>query len=136
MRVPRHVALPLAAGLAVAAVTFAVVLLATRGDDRPATRTQTPAAASADQADPAAGRLVFAELGCGSCHTLAAAGSKGQIGPSLDQALPRHTRASLRAKIVRPGAGSVMPGDFAERTSFQELQALVDFLIAARDGGR
>jgi len=80
-------------------------------------------------------RLVFAEMGCGSCHRLAAAGSNGPIGPSLDDALPRHTRASLLAKISDPGAGSLMPGDFARRMSPAQLQALVTFLLATRAGG-
>jgi mono/diheme cytochrome c family protein len=69
---------------------------------------------------------------CGSCHTLAAAGSHGQIGPSLDAALADHTRASLRAKIARPGMGSIMPQDFARRMTAGDLTALVDFLMAAR----
>jgi mono/diheme cytochrome c family protein len=134
----RRVALPLAAGLVAAIAAFVIVLLATRGDDRPPTTasTQTPAAAAAGAPDPAGGRLVFARMGCGSCHRLAAAGSRGQIGPPLDQVLPNHTRATLLAKIVRPGGGSIMPDDFAQRMSFQELQALVDFLIAARDRPR
>jgi cytochrome c oxidase subunit 2 len=74
-------------------------------------------------------------MGCGSCHTLAAAGSHGVIGPALDDALAHHTRASLRAKVARPGLGSVMPQDFARRMSSADLDALVDFLIAARPAG-
>jgi mono/diheme cytochrome c family protein len=129
----RRVALPLAAGLATAVVVFVVVFLATRGDEE-VSSAPTPAARAAGRADPAGGRLVFAQMGCGSCHTLAAAGSKGGIGPSLDDALPRHTRESVQAKIVSPGKGSLMPGDFAQRMSFADLRALVDFLIAARGG--
>jgi mono/diheme cytochrome c family protein len=127
----RRVAIPLAAGLAAAAVAFAVVLLAT---DR---YEATPAAANAPTAaaTPGRGRAVFARMGCGSCHTLAAAGSHGVIGPSLDEALGNHTRASLQAKISRPGLGSVMPQDFARRMSAADLDALVDFLAAARPAG-
>jgi cytochrome c oxidase subunit 2 len=76
---------------------------------------------------------VFAAMGCGSCHTLAAAGSRGRIGPSLDEALAHHTAASLEAKISDPGPGSVMPQDFARRMSAGDLAALVGFLMAARD---
>jgi mono/diheme cytochrome c family protein len=132
----RRVAIPVAAGLLAAAVAFVVVLLATRGDASPArSSTPTPAAVAAGKPDPAGGRLVFARMGCGGCHRLAAAGSSGQIGPVLDQALPNHTRQSLAAKIRSPGQGSIMPGDFAQRMSFAEMQALIDFLIAARDAG-
>ena len=36
--------------------------------------------------DPVAGKAVFAANGCASCHTLAAAGATGNVGPNLDQA--------------------------------------------------
>ena len=150
MSAARRVWIPVAAGVAVAAAVFAVVLLATSGgsggDERGAGAqgpAPAPAAAAATGSSAptttgraaAAGRLVFAEMGCGSCHRLAAAGSSGPIGPSLDDALPRHTRASLLAKIRDPGTGSPMPGDFARRMSPAQLQALVAFLLAARAGG-
>lgn len=124
----RRAAIPLAAGLAAAAIAFAVVLIATGSDGSatPATTRTTAAAA------PTRGRLVFAQMGCGGCHALAAAGSTGGIGPSLDDALAHHTHASLRAKISDPGPGSVMPQDFARRMSRADLAALVDFLMAAR----
>jgi cytochrome c551/c552 len=112
------------------------VLLATKEDARRSTSAPTPAALAAGRPDPAGGRIVFARMGCGGCHRLQAAGSTGRIGPPLDQVLPTHTRQTLLDKIVRPGGGSIMPDDFAQRMSFQELQALVDFLIAARDRAR
>ena len=137
----RRVWIPVAAGVAVAAAVFAVVLLATSGGDSGAGAQATASGAAATPAtatlgrEASAGRLVFAEMGCGGCHRLAAAGSNGPIGPSLDDALPHHTRASLLAKIRDPGTGSVMPGDFARRMSPAQLQALVGFLLAARHGG-
>ena len=36
------------------------------------------------EGDPAAGAEIYAANGCGSCHTLADAGSTGTVGPSLD----------------------------------------------------
>jgi mono/diheme cytochrome c family protein len=129
----RRVAIPLAAGLAVAVVAFVVVMLATRGGDEPS-RTPARAAPAASRTNVAGGRLVFAQMGCGSCHALSAAGSKGVIGPSLDALLPRITREAIQAKIVTPGQGSVMPPDFGQRMNFADLQALVDFLMAARGG--
>jgi mono/diheme cytochrome c family protein len=110
---------PLAAGLAVAAVTFAAVALATDGGD------EQPSAAPA-------GQDVFASMGCGSCHRLEAADADGQIGPNLDVALADHTRESLTAKIRDPGPASMMPNDFDERMTDAELAALVDFLLASR----
>jgi len=133
MSVTRRVILPLAAGVAVAATAFVVVLLATRGDAPPKAAPKPQRTAIAQFVDVDGGRLVFAKMGCGSCHRLAAAGSTGQIGPVLDQALPRHTRASLAAKISDPGTGSIMPQDFGRRMNAAEFDALLDFLIAARD---
>jgi mono/diheme cytochrome c family protein len=43
--------------------------------------------------DAAAGKAVFASAGCGSCHTLADAGTSGTIGPNLDQMKPSFDKA-------------------------------------------
>jgi mono/diheme cytochrome c family protein len=135
----RRFAIPVAAGLAAAAAAFAVVAFATDGGDRAArepVRATTDAdggAGRATKADRVArGRLVFAQMGCGGCHTLAAAGSTGPIGPDLDDRPAAHTRGSLRAKITDPGPASMMPDDFARRMSAGDLRALVDFLLAQR----
>jgi cytochrome c551/c552 len=86
------------------------------------------------------GKAIFANNGCGSCHTYAPAGSKASIGPDLDklatyakqakQPLPAFTRES----IVKPNAyvekgfpANVMPSSFASLPKNQ-LDALVAFL--------
>jgi mono/diheme cytochrome c family protein len=114
---------PLAAGLAAAAAAFAAVAATTDGGGGP-----SAAAASSD------GLAVFARMGCGGCHTLAAANGTGTVGPDLDERLPAHTRESLVAQITSPRPDSVMPKDLAERMSDAELDSLVDFLLAANDG--
>jgi cytochrome c551/c552 len=126
----------LGAGLAAAALAFAVVALGvgihsgSEGDD------DAGAADGASRTEHRSGRAVFARMGCGSCHTLAAAGSMGQIGPNLDARLVHHTRASLIARITAPPSDpegfSMMPTDFASRMDARELDALVRFLLAAR----
>ena len=121
----RRLGLPLLAGVVAAAAAFAVTAAM---DDGASPR---PAAAARPTVD---GGAVFARMGCGSCHQLAAAGSTGEMGPSLDQRLPAHTRASLREAIVSPPPGA-MPEDFATRLGPAELDALVGFLLAARGGG-
>lgn len=90
------------------------------------------------RADVTAGRIVFARMGCGGCHRLAAGGGSGiEVGPDLDRALPDYDAASLRAKIVDPyPAGepqgfAVMPRDFGRRMRATELDALVAFLLSA-----
>jgi mono/diheme cytochrome c family protein len=138
MSVVRRNAVPFAAGLAAAAAAFAVVLLTTDDDSgnvRAPDSGQVAAPAPVDNV-PAGhedGLAVFTRMGCGGCHRLAAAQSSGPIGPNLDDRLPSHTRESLTAVILTPPAGSIMPEDFGQRMSDAELDALVDFLLAARE---
>ena len=127
--------LPLVAGLGGAALTFVIVALAVGigGGEAPGSATT---ASRAGPAEASSGREVFAEMGCGSCHGLAAAGSTGTFGPNLDERLPMHTRASLVSRIMaRPGAVEDfggMPTNFRTRLTRAQLKQLVDFLLAAR----
>jgi mono/diheme cytochrome c family protein len=80
------------------------------------------------------GGQVFANNGCGACHTLAAAESVGQTGPVLDDVIPGQSAADVEESIVEPDAqisagfdAGVMPA-FAELTP-EDLQLLVDFLV-------
>jgi cytochrome c oxidase subunit II len=112
---------PLVAGLVAAAVAF--VLVSAGGGD-------PPPAASAPGVPT--GQAVFARMGCGGCHTLAAASSHGEIGPDLDTRLPSYSAASLRAQILDPAESAgfaTMPTDFGKRMSGAELDALVAFLL-------
>lgn len=121
----RERAAPLAAGVAVAAIAFGAVALVTNREDG-------PAATDSGAASSTGGQAVFARMGCGGCHRLAAAGSTGEIGPDLDVALGSHTDESLRAQILSPAPGSLMPDDFGARLNEAELDALVAFLLGAR----
>jgi cytochrome c oxidase subunit II len=114
---------PLVAGLVAAAAAFLLVLSTGGGDPPPAASAGEPA-----------GRAVFARMGCGGCHALAAANAHGEIGPDLDARLPSHTAASLRATILDPPSTpsfALMPRDFGERMSGAELDALVAYLLDA-----
>ena len=66
---------------------------------------------------------------CGSCHTLAAAGTSGAVGPNLDDAKPE---AALVRVIVTSGSGS-MPS-FRGRLDDAQVRALADF-VASTAGG-
>jgi cytochrome c6 len=44
--------------------------------------------------DPTKGKAIFASTGCGSCHTLKAAGATGTIGPNFDQVKPTYKIAT------------------------------------------
>jgi mono/diheme cytochrome c family protein len=135
----RRNAVPFAAGVAAAAAAFAVVLLSTddgdgRAPESPRVAAPAPAALPPDvPAGHEAGFAVFNRMGCGGCHTLAAAGSSGPIGPDLDARLPHHTRKSLTTAILSPPPLAAMPDNFGERLNNAELTALVDFLLAVRE---
>ena len=75
------------------------------------------------------GLRVFQAQGCGSCHRLSSAGSSSSIGPNLDNALRNRERDSITQAIVNPPRNSVMPADFGQRMSGEELAQLVDFLV-------
>lgn len=134
-RLPRLVP-ALVIGLLAAVAAF-IVLGPITGDDEPE-RASEQAGQPAARDPVAAGRAVFALMGCGSCHRLAAARSEGRIGPALDRRLPAHNRESLTSAIVAPPASGsfyAMPDDYGERLSPDELDALVSFLLDARRGG-
>jgi mono/diheme cytochrome c family protein len=98
---------------------------------------------------PAAGKSVFTGIGgCSSCHTLAAAGATGTVGPNLDKQLkpscatPKSKKirgATLKdcihTAIVKPYAyippgykAGIMPANFSQKLKPSEIQALVNFL--------
>jgi cytochrome c oxidase subunit II len=87
----------------------------------------------------AAGEQIFAAQGCGSCHTLAAANASGTVGPDLGK-LSNTDEAYVRQSIVKPGAvvvknfpDGVMPTDFGDKLSPEELDALVKYLLEAQE---
>jgi mono/diheme cytochrome c family protein len=81
------------------------------------------------------GAPVFAQNQCSGCHTMKAADAAGTTGPNLDEVIPGQTAAEVRRSIVdpsakiTPGYPDVMPKNFGEVISSQELGALVRFLL-------
>ncbi len=75
------------------------------------------------EGDAAAGESIFADNGCGSCHTLAAASASGSIGPDLDEAKPDFDLAVDR---VTNGSGA-MPsfGDSLDEQQIRDVAAYV-----------
>jgi mono/diheme cytochrome c family protein len=116
----------------------------------------TGALASAVQATvqptAAVGKTIFTGVGgCGSCHTLAAAGTTGTVGPNLDQRLKTDCASPqsqsirgttldkcIHTAIVDPYAyipsgyaKGIMPDTFSKTLSPSQIQALVAFLSSA-----
>jgi len=89
------------------------------------------------------GAQVFANNGCGNCHVLAAAESGGVTGPNLDEALaPGNSAAEIEEMIVNPNAKiykgyppNVMPQNFEQTLSPEELEDLVKYLMESTGGG-
>ncbi len=88
------------------------------------------------------GAQVFANNGCGGCHTLAAAKSGGVTGPNLDQNLPGMTAAEIHSSIVDPNKiiakgypANVMPQNYSTIITPQQLDQLVQYLIDSTSKG-
>lgn len=87
-----------------------------------------------EQEQPTDGEAIFAQSGCGGCHTFTPAGSTAEIGPSLDD-LPDDPEL-VRRSIVDPDAeitpgyqAGLMPETFGEDLSGEQLDALVQYLL-------
>jgi mono/diheme cytochrome c family protein len=90
------------------------------GADTTAGQGPTPAEATSS------GAGVFASAGCGGCHTLAAAGATGSVGPNLDELRPD---AATVSAVVSNGSGA-MPA-FDGQLTAADIQAVSDFVAAA-----
>jgi cbb3-type cytochrome c oxidase subunit III len=69
------------------------------------------------------GKAIFESAGCSGCHTLAAAGSSGTVGPNLDDAKPSKELAVDR---VTNGQGG-MPS-FKGQLSEAQIEAVATFV--------
>ena len=86
-----------------------------------------------------AGAQIFASAGCGSCHTLSAAGSTGEVGPNLNESLaPDDNTAGIEEMILHPNEEVVegyppnlMPKTYGQTLSEEEVHQLAEFLVAS-----
>ena len=108
----------------VAVFAVAVLLIGPElvGADKP------PPTAEQAQATAASGQEVFS-ANCGSCHTLADAGTSGTTGPDLDDAAP--DAATVKA-YVRGGGGG-MPA-FGDSLSNAEIDAVAAYVSSVAGG--
>ncbi|MCY4088235.1 MAG: cytochrome c [Actinomycetia bacterium] len=77
--------------------------------------------------DAVAGKDIFVDRACGSCHTLADAGTSGGIGLDLDQSQPSLERA---VNVITTGSGS-MPafGDDGTLTQ-QQILDVASYIVS------
>ena len=97
----------------------------------------TAQAAGGDDLD---GKQLFtagngAATACGACHTLADAGTQSATGPDLDKSLAGKDAQFIEQGIVAPDARvapgfqkGIMPKDYGDTLSAEELDALVKYL--------
>jgi mono/diheme cytochrome c family protein len=90
------------------------------------------------EAASANGEQLFTSIGCGSCHTMAAAGATGKVGPDLEESLaPDDNTAGVEEMILHPNSEvvegyspNVMPQTYGQSLSSEEVQALAEFIVA------
>jgi cytochrome c oxidase subunit 2 len=96
------------------------------------------AAGGGQPATAAQGKTIFTgEGGCGACHTLADAGTNGQVGPNLNKiaaqgaAFIKQSIEDPNAKVTAGFQPNVMPQDFKSRLGPAKIDALVKYLLQA-----
>lgn len=91
------------------------------------------AAKRGEDADLIVGKQQFVAK-CGSCHTLARANTKGNVGPNLDEAFSADIREGLKRSAVQtvvegqvqnPNRFGAMPSDLASGTELASIAAYV-----------
>jgi mono/diheme cytochrome c family protein len=97
-----------------------------------ATATEPTGTETTDSGPPGAprdGATVFAEAGCGTCHTFAEAGSTGTTGPSLDSSVL--TKEQVEGQVRFPSGP--MPS-FSDQLSDEEISAVAEYVVDNRTG--
>lgn len=124
---------------AVAVIAFIAGWLIGDLGSSPKTETVHVAATESEgeEAEATDGAQVFATTGCGSCHTLAAAGSTGTTGPDLNEFLaPDDDTKGVEVMIVEPNSelaegypANVMPQNYGQTLSTAEVHQLAEYLV-------
>ncbi len=86
------------------------------------------------QAKMELGRKIFTQIAvpqCGVCHTLADAGTTGEIGAKLEELKPDATRV---ANAVRDGVG-VMPS-YRDKLTEEQIQAVAHYVSRVTRGSK
>ena len=79
--------------------------------------------------DPVAGKAVFESAGCKACHTLAAAGATGTVGPNLDTLKP--PLGAVVTQVLNGGGG--MP-PFKSQLTAKQVADVAAFVVKSTSG--
>jgi mono/diheme cytochrome c family protein len=116
---------------ALLAVTLAAAALAGCGGSN--TSSEPPSVEPTEpvpaDADPTAGAEVWESAGCGTCHTLAAAGATGTVGPNLDESPVDYGLVANRVEI----GGGAMPA-FGGTLSDEQIRDVAAYVVQAQGG--
>lgn len=82
--------------------------------------------ADVQQIQASTGKEIFQKAGCVSCHTLAAGGGSGNIGPNLDEEKP--SKDVVISKVTN-GDGR-MPS-FKGRLSTEQINTVAEFIASS-----
>ncbi len=98
------------------------------------------ASVTAPSGNATSGKKLFTSSGCGACHTLKSAGTKGTIGPNLDGLTP--TYAQIVAQITKGGptimgkaaAAYKFPmASFKGKLTTKQIQDVAAFVFTTRN---
>jgi len=81
--------------------------------------------------DATKGKAIFSSAGCGGCHTLAAAGSSGTVGPNLDSLKPNYQ--AVTAQVTNGGVGMSAFGKTGQ-LSTQQVADVAAYVVKSTGG--
>jgi cytochrome c6 len=90
----------------------------------------TTGTTTAEDGDVQAGAKVFASAGCGGCHTLAAAGSTGNVCPNLDDRKP-----SFDKVVERVTEGKSPMPSFKGQLTAKQINDVAAYVSSSTRGG-
>jgi mono/diheme cytochrome c family protein len=84
-----------------------------------------------DPGNLADGKKVFIQF-CGKCHALKAAGSKGTLGPNLDQDAVTYNRV---VTAIEEGVGGIQAEYVLRNVTFNQVYDVAKYVVTFRQAG-
>ena len=93
---------------------------------------QPRASTRAETAAPQTGEAIFSE-NCGGCHTLAAAGTNGTVGPNLDEHMKEHMLGMAHVQEQVRNGGGGMPA-FEGKLTDAQIKSVAEYVSSTAGG--